>query len=134
YYLPVINRRSFLETSLGAAAATAAGCSSTPSTERDTRPNVVSISVDDMNDWVGCLQGYPGVHTPNIDALAKRGVLFTDAHCTSPICNPSRTSIMTGKRPSTTGIYDNDQFWAPHLPDIETMPRFFKRNGYLTAG
>lgn len=130
----MIHRRHFLETSLGAAAAVAAGCSSTPTAAPDARPNVISISVDDMNDWVGCLQGYPGVNTPNIDALAQRGVLFNDAHCTSPICNPSRTSIMTGKRPSTTGIYNNDQFWKPVLPDTVTMPMFFKQNGYLVAG
>ena len=54
-----------------------------------SRPNVLFISVDDMNDWIGCLKGYPGVSTPNIDKLAKRGVLFSDAHCASPLCNPS---------------------------------------------
>ncbi len=98
------------------------------------RPNVLSISVDDMNDWVGCLAGYPGVRTPNVDALAQRGALFRDAHCTSPLCNPSRTAIMTGMRPSTTGVYDNSQFWKPVLPDAVTMPMFFKRNGYRVAG
>ncbi len=129
----MINRRQFLETSIAATAAAAAGCSQTEQASAN-RPNVISISVDDMNDWVGCLKGYPGVHTPNIDALAKRGVLFNDAHCTSPICNPSRTSIMTGKRPSTTGIYNNNQYWKPVLPDTVTMPMFFKQNGYLVAG
>ncbi len=98
------------------------------------RPNVLSISVDDMNDWVGCLGGYPGVHTPNIDALASRGALFRDAHCTSPICNPSRTSILTGKRPTTTGIYRNDQFWRPVHPDLVTLPMCFRENGYYAAG
>ena len=72
------------------------------------RPNVLFIAVDDMKDWVNCLGGYEGrVHTPNIDRLAKRGMLFTNAHCVSPKCAPSRAAIMTGLRPSTTGLYDN---------------------------
>ena len=94
----------------------------------------MSISVDDMNDWVGCLGGYPGVQTPNIDALARRGVLFRDAHCSSPVCNPSRTALLTGKRPSTTGVYRNDQYWRPAHPDIQTLPMFFRKNGYHVAG
>src|SRR5437867_10907513 len=62
---------------------------------RDNRPNVRFLSVDDMNDWVGCLRGYPGVQTPNIDKRAKRGVLFSDAHCAAPLRNPSRTALFT---------------------------------------
>lgn len=121
------SRRQFLRTTIGAGLAAAA-----PAQTR--RPNILSLSVDDMNDWVGCLGGYPGVKTPNIDALARRGVLFRDAHCTSPICNPSRTSILTGKRPSTTGVYKNDQYWRPAHPDITTMPTFFRDYGYYVAG
>ncbi len=98
------------------------------------RPNVLSISVDDLNDWVGCLGGYPGVKTPNIDKLAKRGVLFSDAHCAAPLCNPSRTAIMSGLRPSTSGIYNNDQYLRPNHPDVVTMPMYFGRNGYHVAG
>ena len=59
------------------------------------RPNVLLISVDDLNDWVGCLGGHPQAKTPSMDALAKRGVLFANAHCQSPVCNPSRASLMT---------------------------------------
>ena len=92
------------------------------------------VSVDDMNDWVGCLGGYPGVKTPNIDALAGRGALFRDAHCSSPLCNPSRTAMLTGKRPSTTGIYGNDDFWRPAHPDIVTLPMYMRANGYHAAG
>lgn len=98
------------------------------------RPNVLFLSVDDMNDWVGCLGGYPGVKTPNIDRLAKRGALFADAHCSSPVCNPSRTATMTGLRPSTTGVYGNNDYWPAALPEIETLPAFFRRNGYHAAG
>lgn len=98
------------------------------------RPNVVSLSVDDLNDWVGCLGGYPGVKTPNIDKLAKRGVLFSDAHCAAPLCNPSRTAILSGLRPSTTGIYNNEQYLRPNHPDVVTLPMHFRRNGYHVAG
>jgi arylsulfatase A-like enzyme len=99
-----------------------------------TRPNVLMVSVDDMNDWVGCLGSYPGVRTPNIDRLASGGVLFTDAHCATPLCNPSRTSIFTGLRPTTSGIYNNEQYWRPALPDTVTMPEYFRANGYHAAG
>src|SRR5438270_530163 len=75
-----------------------------------TKPNVLMISVDDMNDWVGCLGVYPGVQTPNIDKLARRGVLFRNAHAASPLCNPSRTALFTGLRPDSTGIYNNEQW------------------------
>jgi arylsulfatase A-like enzyme len=98
------------------------------------RPNVLFISVDDMNDWVGCLGGYPGVKTPHIDALARRGALFADAHTAAPLCNPSRTALLSGKRPSTTGIYGNEQWWRPVHPDLVTLPMYFRRNGYLAAG
>jgi arylsulfatase A-like enzyme len=98
------------------------------------RPNVLFLSVDDMNDWVGCLGGYPGVQTPNIDSLAMRGALFADAHCSSPICNPSRTALLTGWAAWRTGIYNNDQPWPPSLPDAVTLPQYFRRNGYYAAG
>lgn len=70
-----------------------------------TRPNVLFIAIDDLNDWIGCMGGHPNTLTPNIDALAKQGTLFTNAHCQAPLCGPSRASLMTGLRPSTTGIY-----------------------------
>jgi arylsulfatase A-like enzyme len=97
-------------------------------------PNVLFLAVDDMNDWVGCLRGYPGVRTPNIDRLARQGVLFSNAHCASPLCNPSRTALFTGRGPATTGIYNNDQYWRPALPDVVTIPQYFRQNGYHAAG
>jgi arylsulfatase A-like enzyme len=69
------------------------------------KPNILMIAIDDQNDWIGCLGGHPQVKTPHLDALAARGTLFTNAHCQAPLCNPSRASLMTGLRPSTTGIY-----------------------------
>jgi arylsulfatase A-like enzyme len=119
----MISRRQFL-----AAASTSAFA------QGQQRPNVLFLSVDDMSDWVGCLGGYPGVQTPNIDALARRGALFSDAHCASPLCNPSRVALLTGLRASTTGIYNNDQYWRPTLPNAVSLPRHFKDNGYHVAG
>src|SRR5688500_11325459 len=73
--------------------------------EEKRKPNVLFIAIDDQNDWIGCLGGHKLAVTPNIDRLAERGTLFTNAHCQAPLCNPSRTSLMLGLRPTTTGIY-----------------------------
>jgi choline-sulfatase len=98
------------------------------------QPNVLLIAIDDLNDWVGCLGGHPDAKTPHIDRLAERGVLFTNAHCQAPICNPSRTSIMYGLRPSTSGVYMNapKPWTVPALKDRVTIARHFAANGYLT--
>lgn len=99
------------------------------------RPNVLFLAVDDLNDWVGFLGGYPGVvHTPNLDRLAARGTAFTNAHCAAPVCCPSRAAVMTGLLPTTTGIYNNQHWWKPNLPDLETIPTHFRKNGYHTVG
>lgn len=92
------------------------------------------IVVDDMNDWVGCLGGHPQVKTPNIDRLAKRGLLFTNAHAAAPVCNPSRVATLTGRRPGSTGIYGNETSWIVALPDVPTIPAHFKANGYHVVG
>ncbi|SVC29826.1 uncharacterized protein METZ01_LOCUS282680, partial [marine metagenome] len=85
------------------------------------KPDVLFISVDDMKDWVGCLGGHPDAKTPNIDRLAQRGTLFTNAHCAATTCNPSRAATMTGLLPSTTGIYGNAQWFRPLLPNVVTI-------------
>jgi arylsulfatase A-like enzyme len=99
--------------------------------------NVLVIVVDDLNAWIGCLDPNLGAKTPQIDRLASRGTLFTNAHCAAPVCNPSRTALLTGLRPSTTGIYDNLQ--APSPPDhtvnrVVLLPRYFKDGGYVILG
>jgi arylsulfatase A-like enzyme len=104
-----------------------------PSAAAD-RPNVLMIIVDDMNDWVGCLGGHPQVKTPNIDRLAQRGLLFSNAHVAAPVCNPSRVAALTGLRPSTTGIYGNETKWMEALPNVATIPQYFKANGYHVVG
>jgi len=105
------------------------------SSKTKEQPNVLFISVDDMRDWVGYLQGYKGkVHTPNIDRLASQGVGFTNAHIASPQSGPSRNAMLSGKRPSTTGLYGNDVWMKAAYPDMVTLPQYFKENGYFTAG
>lgn len=69
------------------------------------RPNVLLIAVDDLNDWLGCYKGHPNAMTPNMDRLARRSTVFTNAHCQAPICGPSRASLFTGLLPTTSGIY-----------------------------
>jgi arylsulfatase A-like enzyme len=98
------------------------------------KPNVLLIAIDDLNDWVGCLDGHPQASTPHIDALAKRGTLFTNAHCQAPICNPSRTSLMLGLRPSTTGIYVNQPWFraTKRNQDRVTLTQYFRQHDYLT--
>ena len=100
------------------------------------RGNVLFIAIDDLNDWVGCLGGHPGTRTPNLDRLAARGVLFTNAHCNAPLCNPSRASLMTGVRPSTSGIYDNSQPMrkSPVLAGAVTLPQHLRAHGYRVIG
>ena len=118
------------------------GCVATPEdsgpgTREMTRPNVLLLIVDDLNDWVGCLGGHPQAHTPHIDRLAQRGVLFTNAHCQAPICNPSRVSMLTGMLPSTTGIYllQPTQFRVSDaLKHVQTLPQYFAEHGYETIG
>ncbi len=99
-------------------------------------PNILLIAVDDLNDWVGCMRGHPQAKTPNIDRLAERGVLFTNAHCQSPVCNPSRASMMASLYPSTTGIY----FLNPALEESpiasksKLLPQRFVEEGYFVSG
>lgn len=98
------------------------------------KPNILFIAIDDQNDWFGCLGGHPQAQTPNIDRLAGQGTLFTNAHCQSPLCNPCRTSLLTGLRPSTTGIYG----LSPWIRDVEkwkdvvTLPQYLAQHGYRT--
>lgn len=103
------------------------------------QPNVLFIAVDDLNSWIGCLNNYSRTKTPNLDKLASRGVLFSNAHCQAPLCGPSRASIMTGLRPSTTGIYGMSpdsvvRSENPVTKDIIFLPEYFQDHGYHTMG
>jgi arylsulfatase A-like enzyme len=98
------------------------------------QPNVLMIAIDDLNHWVGHLGRNPQTKTPNIDRLAKMGVTFTRAYCTAPACNPSRASLMSGQRPSTTGCYTNDQNWRPGISEDKLLNSHFMRHGYRVYG
>jgi arylsulfatase A-like enzyme len=100
----------------------------------DARPNVLFIAIDDLNDWIQLLDAKSPIATPNLQRLADRGVVFTRAYCSSPACNPSRVSIMTGKMPSSTGIYDNRTNWRKAMPKATTLSQAFRAQGYRAEG
>lgn len=101
---------------------------------RASGPNVLFISVDDLNDWIEPLGGHPQARTPNLSKLAARGVTFARAYCQAPACNPSRASLLTGLRPSTSGVYGNNEVWRAALPDSVTLPQHFMLHGYEVLG
>ncbi len=96
--------------------------------------NVLFISVDDLNDWVGFLGGHPQAQTPNMDRLAAESMVFENAQCAAPVCNPSRTALMSGIQPFNSGIYGNqeDMRDSPVLKDAVMLPRHFSNHGYTS--
>jgi arylsulfatase A-like enzyme len=102
--------------------------------ESAKKPNILMIAIDDLNDWVEPLGGHPDVKTPAMKSLAARGLTFTNAHCQAPLCNPSRTSLMTGKRPTSTGVYGLSPWIrkVPEFADLVTLPQHFHNSGYRT--
>jgi arylsulfatase A-like enzyme len=109
-------------------------CSSPHLLAQAKKPNVLFIAIDDLNHWVGYLGRNKQTATPNIDRLAARGVHFTRAYCAAPSCTPSRAALMSGLRPSTTGVYDNHNEWRPHLPPEKCLPAQFRSAGYRALG
>ncbi len=98
-------------------------------------PNVLFIIADDLRDYVGWMGGHPQAQTPNMDRLAKLGMRFTNAHCNYALCNPSRTSLLTGMLPSSSGVFGNEQDWrrSVQITGKPTLPEHFKAMGYATA-
>lgn len=130
-----MNRRSFIRmvgASTLACALPSAGQSA--SEGRRSKPNILFIAIDDLNDWIEPLGGHPQVKTPNLNRLAEKGVVFTSAYCPAPACLPSRVALMSGKAPYESGIYANAQVWRDVLPDAVTIPQYFTANGYFSAG
>ncbi len=111
--------------------------------ERDLpeNPNVLFIAVDDLNDWIGPLEGHPQAVTPNFDRLAAGGISFANAHCNCAACQPSRNSLFSGLMPSSTGWYSNTfggglkRPTYDHIQSVSTpLPSYFRNHGYKTLG
>lgn len=102
--------------------------------QRTGKPNVLMICIDDLNDWTGFLGGHPEAITPQMDALAKRGLSFANAHCDVPVCSASRASVMSGVSATTHGSYELGPRYEelPALTRVPTIHRYFKDNGYRT--
>ncbi|NDB76848.1 MAG: DUF229 domain-containing protein, partial [Verrucomicrobia bacterium] len=98
-----------------------------------TKPNVLFIAVDDLRPEMGCY-GNKVVKTPNLDRLAARGMLFNHAYCQQAVCSPSRSSLLTGRRPDATKVWDLETHFRVALPNTITLPQHFKANGYHCAG
>lgn len=122
--------RSFKSLCLvGALCAFVAQCSAA------SKPNVLFIAVDDMNDWIGCLKGHPQALTPNMDRLAARGMLFKNAHCAAPACNPSRAAVFSGRMPNVTQVWSNRSGSIEKLyPAAKLLPVAFSASGCRTLG
>jgi len=130
----MLTRRDFLRAGLMAGAY--AGLSTVfPSVAfgEEGKYNVLFIAVDDLRPTLGCY-GVPVIKTPNIDAIAARGTVFTRAYCQQALCSPSRTSLLTGLRPDTTKVYNLEDHFRKFLPNVVTLPQYFKEHGYHTQG
>ena len=127
-----VSRRNFISTSLkiGTAAFTTGLL---PKLKADAKCefNVLFFIIDDFYPLLNCY-GFSDIYSPNIDRLAQRGTLFNNAYCQYPLCNPSRTSILTGLRPETSGIVSNTISFRDKLPNVVTLPQHFKDHGYHT--
>ena len=98
------------------------------------KPNILLLIADDLNNWIGAMGGNPQTQTPNLDKLAARGMTFRNAQCAVPLCNPSRTAFLSGMRPWTTGIYENQQVWMPHIGRRMCINDYVRQFGYTSLG
>ncbi|ODA29582.1 sulfatase [Planctopirus hydrillae] len=103
-----------------------------PASPQTSRPNILFIIADDLNNSLGCY-GHPLAKTPNIDRLAQQSIRFDKAYCTFPLCGPSRNSILTGLYPNSTGILQNSQIFRQSIPQHSSLPEQFRKAGYFSA-
>lgn len=120
--------------SLGAAIIFITAALASLAEQHSSKFNILYITIDDLNDWVGCLQSHPQVKTPNIDRLADRGLLFTNAHCVVPACSGSRAANWTGLSPINNGVYGNGQRIDKTLPEATMLTHDLQAQGYYTMG
>jgi uncharacterized sulfatase len=130
------NRRDFIISTIGSIGAgslyPSLACSAADKNEMNKIKNALFIIVEDLKNVMGCY-GNPIVQTPNLDRLAQRGVIFDRAYCQYPVCNPSRSSFLTGLRPDTTRILENVTPWTKNVKNHTTLPKLFRDNGYYTV-
>jgi len=130
------NRRSFMKSSIGmigaGSLASSIGCYPVKTNKSHKLKNALLIIVEDLKNVMACY-GNPIVHTPNLDRLAKKGVIFDRAYCQYPVCNPSRSSFLTGLRPDTTKILENQTPWTQNVKNHPTFPKMFRNNGFHTV-
>jgi arylsulfatase A-like enzyme len=118
----MVNRRQFLAAAGNAVFA------------QPKRPNILFLPIDDLNDWVEDFGGHAQTVTPNIHKLAQKSLRFQNAYCQAPMCNPSRASLLSGLRPTTTGVFENDDTWRDAMPEAETLTEYLMRHGYRVEG
>lgn len=128
-----ITRRQLLGAGFAAGAYALARGIPTMAADVQRKLNVLFIAVDDLRPEIGCY-GVPVIKTPNLDALAARGTLFNRCYCQVALCCPSRSSLLTGRRPDATGVYDNNTHFRKQLADVVTLPQHFKNQGYHVQG
>ncbi len=121
-----MQRRTFFATCTAVALGPAAFAQS-------KKPNILFIAVDDLRPELGCY-GHDYIKSPNIDRIAKQGIVFDRAYCQQAVCSPSRTSLLTGTRPDSTKVWDLVTHFRAAQPDIVTLPQHFKQNGYFVQG
>jgi len=128
--IPQQNRTLFLALGL----LFCAGTGRLSAAEQPSSPDVLFVVIDDLNDWISLLDETAPIQTPNLERLAARGMLFSKAYCVSAACNPSRAAVMTGLRPSTSGVYGNRSDWRAAVPDRKTIMERFRDAGYTVNG
>lgn len=130
---PHWTRRDFLGAVAGVAAASCTDVLHAETPQPARKPNVLFIMADDMRVELGCYGSLFHAQTPNLDALAKSGVRFDRNYCQFPLCNPSRASLLTGRKPTQTGVLGNRTDFRALHPEWKSLPQLFREHGYVTA-